>query len=102
MEIGDKTFTEQGEFLVENINPEYLNLTADHRMLRNLSAKTNGTFVHFSELENLQEAIAEKDFKPIMKSEEDTLSLLGSFWYFLTIFLLFSAEWMLRRYWGGY
>lgn len=102
VDIGEKTFTEQGEFLVENVNTEYLNLTADHRLLRNLATKTNGAFIHQSAINQLRDIIENQNFKPIMKSEEDVQSLRQSFWYFLTIFLLFSAEWILRRYWGGY
>ena len=102
VKIGDDTFTEKGEFLIENVNPEYLNLTANHRLLRNLASKTGGQFVHYNDMESLPEIIESRDFKPIMRSEEDDQDLIKSWWYFLIIFMLFSVEWILRRYWGGY
>ena len=100
--IGDELFTEQGEFLVENVNVEYQNLTANHRLLRNLSAKTNGSFLPFKDVDQLPKIIQDRDFKPVMKSNEGFNELIKSWWYFLLIFLLFSSEWTLRRYWGGY
>ena len=102
VQIGSKLFTERGEFLVEYVNTEYLDLTANHRLLRNLSQKTNGEFLHYDEIEALPEVIKNQDFKPVMRSEEDTKSLHRSIGYFLIIFFLFSTEWVLRRYWGGY
>ncbi|MEM7296721.1 MAG: hypothetical protein AAF391_00475 [Bacteroidota bacterium] len=102
VKVGDKTFRDGGEFLIENVNPEYLNLTANHRLLRNLADKTGGQFVTFDEIDRLPQLISSQDFKASITSEEDYEELLKSWWYFLLIFLLFSTEWVLRRYWGGY
>lgn len=102
VQIGSDSFSEQGEFLVEEVNPEFLDLTADHRLLKNVSSKSGGEFIHFSQIENLPKRIEERQFKPIMRSNEDHLPLIKSAWYFLFILLLFSTEWVLRRYWGGY
>ncbi|MEM8938493.1 MAG: hypothetical protein AAGC64_03995 [Bacteroidota bacterium] len=100
--IGESTFKENGEFLVENINPEYLNLSANHRLLKNLSYKTGGQFIHYDEIEKLPEIMKTQNYKPILSSTENYQELTETWWYFLIIFLLFSIEWFLRKYWGGY
>lgn len=102
VKIGDNTFRDAGEFLIENVNPEYLNLTANHRLLRNLSDKTGGRFLPFDAIDELPQLIEDQAFKASISSEEDYEELLESWWYLLLIFLLFSSEWVLRRYWGGY
>lgn len=100
--IGDKNLTDRGEFSVQNINPEYLNLTANHRMLKNLSSNTGGVYQHFDNADKILEDIESKDFKSIIKSEEDLIPLFQAWWWYLIIFLLFTSEWFLRKFWGGY
>ena len=100
--VGEKEMRDQGEFAVQNINQEILNLTADHRMLRNLSAKTNGAYASVNEAEFLVDEIVAREFKSLIKSEERLIPLFHAWWWYLLIFLLFSGEWILRKYWGGY
>ncbi|MEO9870020.1 hypothetical protein [Ekhidna sp.] len=100
--IGATELKDVGEFSVQNINPEYLNLTADHRMLKNLASKTGGFHTHFNSIENLAEEIESRDFKSIIKSEEDLSPLHQAWWWYFIILFLFSTEWVLRKYWGGY
>lgn len=102
VQVGSERFVERGEFLIENINTEYIDLTANHRMLKNLAAKTSGEYFHYSELEKLVDSIKERGFKSVIKSEEDTQKLATIWWWYVLTFSLFSAEWFLRRYWGGY
>ncbi|MEO9482407.1 MAG: hypothetical protein ABJG47_03135 [Ekhidna sp.] len=101
-QIGDKVLIDRGEFSVQNVNPEFLNLTADHRLLQNLAANTNGSYEHFDNADRMLEAIESKDFKSIIKSEEDLIPLYRTWWWYLIIFMLFSSEWFLRKFWGGY
>jgi len=102
VQVGSKNFGQKGQFLIENTNTEYIELTANHRLLKNLSSKTNGEYVHFSEVSDLVNMIKERDFKPLIKSEEELQRLISTWWWYLLIFSLFSVEWVLRRYWGGY
>ncbi|MEO1256371.1 MAG: hypothetical protein AAFY41_15990, partial [Bacteroidota bacterium] len=101
-EIGDQKFQDRGEFAIQEINPEFLTLTANHLMLKNLSRKSGGSYRHFSEAEKLIDDIISKNFKSRIKSEETMFPLHETWWYYFIIFSLFSAEWFLRRYWGGY
>ncbi|WP_424962233.1 hypothetical protein [Ekhidna sp.] len=100
--VGDKTLTDQGEFSIQDVNPEYLNLTANHRLLKNISKKTGGSYVHINDLEKLISEIQNRGFKSIIKSDEELVPLYRAWWWYLIIFMLFSTEWLLRKYWGGY
>ncbi len=101
-QIGDRTYTDRGEFAVQEINPEFLSLTADHLLLKNLSKKTGGSYAHLTNADEILEAIEAKQFKAKIKSAEDLVPLNLAWWWYLIIFSLFSIEWFLRRYWGGY
>ena len=100
--IGDKTLTDRGEFSVQDINPEFTNLTADHRLLQNLSSNSGGAHTHFSEVDQIIDEIQSRDFKPIIRSEENLIPLYRAWWWYLIIFSLFTCEWFLRKFWGGY
>ncbi|MEQ9466246.1 MAG: hypothetical protein RLN88_02485 [Ekhidna sp.] len=102
VQVGDKSLTDKGEFSIQNINPEYLNLTANHQLLKNLSAKTGGMYAHVNEVEKLVQQVKDRDFKSVIKSEEDFIPIYQAWWWYLIIFMLFSAEWFLRKFWGGY
>jgi len=102
VQTGSKRIDQKGEFLIESTNIEYFNLTANHRLLKNLSSKTSGEHVHFSEAEKMVNIIKAQEFKPVIKSEESLQKLAATWWWYVLIFILFSAEWVLRRYWGGY
>ena len=100
--VGDKVLTDQGEFSVQDVNPEFLNLTANHRLLKNISKKTGGSYAHIDDLEVLISEIQKRGFKSIIKSDEELVPLYRAWWWYLIIFMLFSTEWFLRKYWGGY
>lgn len=102
MKVGDKTFFDDGEFLIENVNPELINLTANHNLLKLVSLKTDGQYIHFSKLNTLTDIIKNQNYKSVIRSSESFYPLQKSLLWFLAIFLLFSSEWFLRKYWGGY
>lgn len=102
VKVGDKTFNDRGQFLVEEINREYLNLTADHNLLKNLSIRTGGEYTHHSNANQVINKIRAKEFKSLIKSSESYFPLIQSRWMLLIVLLLFSTEWLLRKYWGGY
>lgn len=101
-QFGNKQFAEKGEFLVRNINREYLDLTANHRLLKNLANKTGGSFASMDNWQVLLDALRSQEWKASIKSEENLTPLFRAWWWYFAIFLLFSVEWFLRKYWGAY
>ena len=100
--LGGKSFSDKGEFIVEDTNPEYVDLTANHNLLKIVSQKSGGQFVHFTKMDELPAIINAQDFTSLIRSTSNFFPLQNSLLWFLTIFLLFTAEWFLRKYWGGY
>ena len=100
--VGDKRLTASGEFLVNALQQEQRNLTADHGLLKRVSNKSNGTYYHLSDFEKLSDELSDTSYQGIIRSENNSEPLMNLFWTMLVIAGLFSAEWILRRYWGGY
>jgi hypothetical protein len=101
-QIGEKVLRASGEFLVNALQLEQRNLTADHRLLKQISSKSDGTYYALENLENLKKALADTSFQGIIRSETKSEPLMNQFWVLLLIAAFFSAEWVLRRYWGAY
>lgn len=102
--FGGNSYEAKGRFSVESTQTEFVNLTADHNLLRAVSGKFAGEFVHFSAVDQLNTLIKEKTggLKPTIYASTSTKPLLNSKWLFALIFLLLSAEWFLRRLSGNY
>ncbi len=98
----NKKITERGQFLVEKTNREYSTLAADHNLLKSIALKTGGEYLHYSQVDQIMDKIKARDFKNIVSSSESDFPLIQSQWMLLVILLLFSIEWFLRKYWGGY
>jgi hypothetical protein len=87
---------------VKALELEYLNLQANHDVLRQLANKTDGVYVHVDELQKLETILGDSEFKGLLYSTTTSQPLIRAMWLLLTICLLFSAEWFLRKFWGSY
>ncbi|MEO1261071.1 MAG: hypothetical protein AAFZ15_19880 [Bacteroidota bacterium] len=91
-----------GQFSVQPIQLELYETTADHSMLRNLSAEYGGALFYQNQFNELGDAILAKDIKPVIYSSTRTRSIINVKWIFFLLMGLLSLEWFLRRYYGGY
>ena len=101
--FGDKSYSKSGVFTVQEILLETLNLVADHSLLQNISASTGGEFYtanNFSALEN--DIRKNENIKTIASYQKRYSLFLNSWWYFMSIILLFGVEWFMRKWGGGY
>lgn len=101
-ERGGKTLTDRGEFSVTDTNLESLDLTADHGLLRTLAAKSGGIYAPIEKSADILNEIKNRNYKSRIKSEEKLIPLYRLWWWYLIVFVLFSTEWFLRKYWGAY
>ena len=99
---GKDSFSSSGEFLVNTVNLESLNLTADHALMRELSAATGGSFITYEQLSALGQRIDELDAKTVILSSESFFPWIRSVWLLVFVVALFSTEWFLRKYYGAY
>ena len=92
------TYTAEGAFAVEALHLEQANLTADHSLLRTLSAITGGKMYYPDELSSLNSQLS--TLKPVIYTHTRFSELLNLPWVFILIILLLGAEWVLRKYHG--
>ena len=100
---GGEQLVSEGRFSVQAVEVERYVLEADHGLLRELSARYGGAFLGPGDLAGLPERIAAAGTaKPLLYELVNTrlaLSLKGIFFVLLG---LFTGEWVLRRWTGGY
>ncbi len=95
--------TADGRFSVRAIEMELFETTANHSMLRDLSAKTGGFTVAPNQLAVLADSIlAKPTIKPVIYETTTTDPLIHLKWIFALLICLLGLEWFLRRYYGAY
>jgi hypothetical protein len=91
-----------GEFTVREILLEALSTTADHNLLRMLSAESKGKFYPASDIDRLVEDMKKSEGINIIHTNEEFVEAINLIWLFFLLLALASTEWFLRRYKGGY
>jgi hypothetical protein len=103
VKVGEKIYTQKGEFSVSPLQMEFTNTTADHQMLYTLAGKHNGEMIYPDEMNKLSEKLkAREDIKSISYSEKKLNDLINLKWIFFIILSLISAEWFMRKRNGAY
>ncbi|MBX2891183.1 MAG: hypothetical protein KF734_09675 [Saprospiraceae bacterium] len=93
----------EGRFSVRPIELELFETTANHSVLRQLSAQYGGETVAPSELASIAAKIkANQTVKPVIYQTTKTNPLINLKWIFALLAGLLAAEWFLRRYFGSY
>ena len=93
----------EGKFSVQPIQLELFETTANHSVLRQLSAKYGGETVYSTQLASIAEKIkANQTVKPVIYQTTKTNPLINLKWIFALLAGLLAAEWFLRRYFGAY
>ena len=95
--------SKSGHFSVQRINLEAINLVADHQLMHNLAALNNGKCFPDDSLNNIYKTIKENEnIKSVAHYNKKFTSLLDNVWLMLLIFTFLAAEWVLRKWSGGY
>ena len=97
-EYDGTTLTTEGSFAVEALHLEQANLTADHALLRSISAITGGQMYYPDQLSALVSQLS--TLKPVIYTHTRFSELLNLPWVLALIILLLGAEWVLRKYYG--
>ena len=92
-----------GKFSVQALDFELSEPTANHNLLKSLANSRNGSFYLPNEIDKLITALkSNNNVKPVLYQSVQNRSLIHLKWPFFLIFILLSAEWFLRRYYGNY
>ena len=86
-----ETLTTEGSFAVEALHLEQANLTADHALLRSISAITGGKMYYPDQLDELRDELT--SLKPVIYTHTRFSELLNLPWVLILIVLLLGAEW---------
>ena len=99
--LENKTIKATQAFQIKRVDLESINITADHDLLRSMSATSGGKFAKLSNLKNLLADI-DRDIEPAI-TKTHTIEDVFDPWIWpliLTIISLICIEWLLRKDWG--
>ena len=98
-----KKHQKQGTFIVENQLIEQLDTKANHLLLRQIAANSNGKFFRLKNAEALIPTIeARQDIASVSFEQKTTHNLLDYIWILCVILGLLGTEWFLKKWFGGY
>ncbi len=100
---GGQSFKETGELNIQEIRLEMAALEANHAVLYRLASENAGEMFFPDQLNALTQAIRSNDDVVTLSYERTSLSdLINLKWLLFIILLLFSVEWLLRKWSGSY
>ena len=100
---GTKDYTEEGSFIVENVQLELISTTAQHSALRQLSTQTAGAFFTPQNIDSLISAIKnQKNLVTVTYDESSREEWIDLWPILLLILLIFGTEWFIRKRMGSY
>jgi len=98
-----KVYLKTGSFLVEEIDLEKKETTANHNVLKQLSNQSNGKFYALRDYKNfINDLNLRDDIVVVTREELSFKDLIHVIPLLILIALSFSAEWFIRRWSGSY
>ena len=94
--------TSRGQFSIMETQLEFLDLTADHQLLRSIADKSNGNFYNQGDWDSLAQVFGDKPAQGMIFSEENFVPLIKWPWALGILLLLVSVEWFFRKFYGSY
>ncbi len=103
VKVGEKLYTQQGEYSVTALQVEMTNTVADHQLLYSLAKKHDGALLYPSQMEKLAEMLNNReDIKSVSFTEKKLTDVINLKWIFFLILVLLSFEWFMRKRNGSY
>ncbi len=101
--IKGKKFKTNGLFSVVPVHTEAFITKANHKILYELAKHSGGTLFTPEQADKLIQIIKTNDnIKAVSYSEKKTEALINFKLLFFVILILLTAEWFMRKYFGGY
>jgi hypothetical protein len=96
-------YKKSGTFVVEAVDLESLSTSADFSVLNQLALQSDGQFYPLKKSNELINYLKTRnDIATVQFEDNSYRSLIDLSFVFIVIILIFSTEWFLRRWWGGY
>jgi hypothetical protein len=100
--VGGKTLVDKGYFSISGTEKEMNNLTADFKLLQNMSSESGGEFYSLSALNDLIAELKSKDAQSVIVEREVSRNLVDFKWIFWLLFGMLGLEWFVRKWVGIY
>ncbi|MBI2280149.1 MAG: hypothetical protein HYU68_05620 [Bacteroidetes bacterium] len=101
--LGEKIYTQKGQFQVLPLMLEANNSTADVQLMQNLAKKFGGHLFYSSMIDEINPTIEQnKNISSIIYEEHDIKDWIQIKWIFFVLILLLTLEWFLRKRNGAY
>ncbi len=99
--LGEKAYEKRGAFVVQNVNFEALNITADFGLLRSLANIHGGKTIMAKNIESITDEIEKNEnIKPVSYLSKSYTELSQSWIYIILLLLIGISEWFIRKYNG--
>ncbi|HLC82828.1 MAG TPA: hypothetical protein VJI69_03290, partial [Bacteroidia bacterium] len=103
VKVGEKIYTQRGEFSITALQVELTNTVADHQLLYSLAKKHDGELIYPNQMEQLANKLnSREDIKSVSYSEKKLRDVINLKWIFFLILALLSFEWFMRKRNGAY
>ena len=103
VKLGDKLFNRSGEFSVNALQLETVNTIANHQILNSIATRSGGKMYPAANYQNLIDDLKkQEDLKPMSYTRKKMEDMIDFPWVFITLILLVSTEWFIRKRSGGY
>ena len=97
-EYGGKSYQAIGQFVIEDNVAEYVQTTANHQLLYNLSVQSGGKMIFPPQINSLPALLKNSEFvKTIVHEERVFEGLINLKFIFFLLLALITAEWFLRK-----
>ncbi len=96
--FANKPYTANGQFVIEELNAELMQTTANHQLLYSMATQSGGKMVYPSGIHTLKDLISKNEkVKTISYEEKSYEHMIDLKWFFMVIMLLLGSEWFLRK-----
>ncbi len=98
---GEKHYS-SGQFVVQELNKETLNPVADFDLLRKIANKTQASFYQLDSINEFKNKIESLSPVSTIHSTQKDNPIINLKWVLIFLISLATAEWFLRKFYGGY
>ena len=99
----DSTMQKSGVITVSHLNTELENTIANHNLLYKIAQNSGAKLYRTNQWDELSSAIkSNPSLKPAFYTETEFTLLLYLPWLLISLLILLTAEWALRKYYGTY
>lgn len=103
VKLGNINYKDEGEFLINALQIENAELTANHQLLFSMAQHTGGKIYYPPQMNLIADDIrARGDVKPISYYHKKLHDLISLKWIFVLLIIFLTMEWFLRKWSGVY